>query len=205
MPETPFQAYSCATVMAFSFAKSAQELPGFDNANFVHWSAMPEGVGEGIGSAARLVAWDDLKGSVALIDCLFIALIEAAFALFGTGPSFAYPPGGLKQIESPTMRLEQSLFILRLQEASLLVLSFCVLRIDWQVSPCLNSMSYNLEGDTCDSQSTNLLYVGKATYRSASITKFEQSAYRLFRICKVPVETPIVSEIDLQVSPLATV
>jgi hypothetical protein len=45
----------------------------------------------------------------------------------------------------------------------------------------------------------------KSAYKSAPVTRFEQSAYRLFKICKVPVEIAIASEIDLPVSPLATV
>lgn len=44
-----------------------------------------------------------------------------------------------------------------------------------------------------------------STYSSVPTTMFEQSAYRLLRISRVPVSTLVFSEIDLQVSPSATV
>jgi hypothetical protein len=75
--------------MPFSLAKLAQELSGFADANFVHWSVTPEGVGEGTSLPAGLTAGDTLAVSVESIDCLFIALTVAAFGLLGTPLSFA--------------------------------------------------------------------------------------------------------------------
>ena len=132
--------------MALSLAKPAQELPGFANAKRVHCSAMSEGVGEGMRLFAGLTAADTLTVSVELIDCLFIVPIEAACGLFWTPLSFAYPPGGLKQIESPAIRLVQALFIVGLKEASLPTLSCCALRIDWQVSPLLTRYVLQVRG-----------------------------------------------------------
>lgn len=132
-----FQAYSCGTVMSLSLAKLAQELSGFDNANLVHWSVMPEGVGEGTSVPSGLIAEDNLTVSEQSIDCLFMVPTEAAFGFCDTPLRCACPPGGVKQIESPTTRLVQPLFIVGLKEASFPKLSCCVLRMEWQVSPCL--------------------------------------------------------------------
>lgn len=50
------------------------------------------------------------------------------------------------QIESPMMRLVQLLLNVGLKEASLPRVSCCVLRIEWQVSPCLTMYVSQVRG-----------------------------------------------------------
>ena len=197
IPSSLFQAYSCAAVMPFSLAKLAQELSNLDSANFVHWSVMPGGVGEGTSLSAGLIAGDALTASVASIDCLFIIITAAGFGLFGTPLSFAQPPGGLKQMESPAIRLVQPLFIVGLKEASLPMLSRCVLRIELQVSPFLTTYVLQVRGrHLCLSVSAFIECVPKLLtnlhwlLRSNSPhTDRSESAMRLWKLPSLPIST----------------
>lgn len=89
MPNTPFQAYSCASEIVLSSAKLAHELSAVDNANFVHLLDTPEGVGEGADEPPDWIILDDLTGSVKLADCVFIVSSEAVFGFAGMFLIFA--------------------------------------------------------------------------------------------------------------------
>lgn len=88
-PNTPFQAYSCAGDVSWSFAKPAQELVVVDDAKLVHMLAIPEGVGEGIFAPSGSTAWASLAGLIKFTACLLIVFREAFFGLSRTAPMFA--------------------------------------------------------------------------------------------------------------------